>query len=445
MGDIAIRVEKLSKLYRIGPRELYGALRDVLTNAMYIPFRLIASAIRAKQPVAGEPSPDNLLWALKKVSFEVKQGEVVGIIGRNGAGKTTLLKILSRITAPTEGYVEGRGRVGSLLEVGTGFHPELTGRENIYLSGAILGMKRNEIRHKLDEIVSFARVERFIDTPVKRYSSGMGTRLAFAVAAHLDSEIMLVDEVLAVADASFHKKCLGKMGDVAKQGRTVLVVSHNMSLINLLCSRAILLEAGQISCDGTPSSVVERYAMEGHGNSGERVWTCPSTAPGNNRVRLHAVRIVLDGKITGNIGVEKEVSVQVEFWNFVPGACISVSVHLLDAMGSVILCSVNCPSANPQVDEWFNRPHPTGLFRSTCTLPGNFLNDGRYGISVFVRTDTVNPEAAALEAVWFAVHDTAPLFHEYGGRWGGIVRPHLAWHTEFQMPLHHDSELIPLG
>lgn len=260
MNDIAIRVENLSKRYRIGQRERYLTLRDVLTRSFTAPFRLFRRDDQS--PVPNSQSKSNYIWALKDVSFEVKRGEVVGIIGRNGAGKTTLLKILSRITEPTEGYAEVRGRVGSLLEVGTGFHPELTGRENIYLSGAILGMKKREIDRKFDEIVAFAEVEKFLDTPVKHYSSGMYVRLAFAVAAHLEPEILLVDEVLAVGDAAFQKKCLGKMGDVAREGRTVLFVSHNMAAVEHLCSRAILLCNGRVRKLGNVSDVVEFYLSE---------------------------------------------------------------------------------------------------------------------------------------------------------------------------------------
>jgi len=260
MSDVVIRAEKLSKLYRIGQREKFTTLRDVIARTFTAPFRRwFKNNQNEIVPNPQAPVPDNYIWALKDVSFEVKQGEVVGIIGRNGAGKSTLLKILARITEPTEGYAEVRGRVGSLLEVGTGFHPELTGRENIYLSGAVLGMKKREIDRKFDEIVAFAEMEKFIDTPVKYYSSGMYVRLAFAVAAHLDPEILLVDEVLAVGDAAFQKKCLGKMGDVAKEGRTVLFVSHNMAAIENLCSRAILLDNGHIIYSGDTRSVIQTY------------------------------------------------------------------------------------------------------------------------------------------------------------------------------------------
>ena len=253
MTDYAIRVEGLCKEYVIGGREeVDRTFRESITDA-------IAAPLRRLRAIGQEPPPEERFWALKDVSFEVKPGEVVGIIGRNGAGKSTLLKILSRITAPTKGRVEIRGRVASLLEVGTGFHPELTGRENIYLNGAILGMSRAEITRKFDEIVAFAEVEKFLDTPVKRYSSGMYVRLAFAVAAHLEPEILIVDEVLAVGDAEFQKKCLGKMGEVAKQGRTVLFVSHNLRAILRLCSQALLLSGGQPKFYGAVQDCVDRY------------------------------------------------------------------------------------------------------------------------------------------------------------------------------------------
>jgi lipopolysaccharide transport system ATP-binding protein len=254
MSDIAIRVENLGKQYRIGKRERYQTLRDTLTDTVTAPFRWLRNGRSAN----GNSAPDHI-WALKDVSFEIPRGEVVGIIGRNGAGKSTLLKVLSRITEPTEGHAEIHGRVGSLLEVGTGFHPELTGRENIYLNGAILGMRKAEIARKFDEIVAFAEIEKFLDTPVKHYSSGMYMRLAFAVAAHLDPEILIVDEVLAVGDAQFQKKCLGKIGDVAKQGRTVILVSHNIGAIRQLCHRSLLLKSGSLSFYGATQACVQEY------------------------------------------------------------------------------------------------------------------------------------------------------------------------------------------
>jgi lipopolysaccharide transport system ATP-binding protein len=256
MSNLAIKAENISKLYRIGQRDTYKTLRDTLTRAARHPFQIARSLVRGP---TNEPISADTIWALQNVSFEIKRGEVVGIIGRNGAGKSTLLKILSRITEPTTGRIEGYGRVGSLLEVGTGFHPELTGRENVYLNGAILGMKKVEIDRKFDAIVAFAEIEKFLDTPVKHYSSGMYVRLAFAVAAHLEPEILIVDEVLAVGDAAFQKKCIGKMSEVADQGRTVLFVSHNMGVVQMLCNRAILLRHGGVFADDSVTEVIMTY------------------------------------------------------------------------------------------------------------------------------------------------------------------------------------------
>ncbi|MGH8102952.1 MAG: polysaccharide ABC transporter ATP-binding protein [bacterium] len=260
MSEVAIRVNGLGKRYRIGRRESYRTLRDSLTDLIHAPLRHLSLWTEPTSNADEQPQVDDgHVWALRDVSLEIKRGEVLGVIGRNGAGKTTLLKILSRITEPTEGHAEIHGRVGSLLEVGTGFHPELTGRENIYLNGAILGMKRVEIERKFDEIVAFAEIERFIDTPVKRYSSGMYVRLAFAVAAHLELEVLFVDEILAVGDLTFQNKCLGKMGDVAKEGRTVLFVSHNMTAVRNLCGRAVVLDQGQLNVDGSGRDAIEFY------------------------------------------------------------------------------------------------------------------------------------------------------------------------------------------
>ena len=257
MGDAAIRVEGLSKRYRLGELQRYKALRDTLTDALYAPFRRTASLFNGSR--ARKTPAESFIWALKDVSFEIPEGEVVGIVGRNGAGKSTLLKILSRIVEPTSGYARIRGRVCSLLEIGTGFHPELTGRENIYLNGSILGMRRKEIVRKFDAIVDFAGIQRFIDTPVKYYSSGMYVRLAFSVSAHLEPDILLVDEVLAVGDAEFQRKCLGKMGEIASAGRTVLFVSHNMAAMMNLCTAGILVDAGAVTMKGPMRDVVDRY------------------------------------------------------------------------------------------------------------------------------------------------------------------------------------------
>jgi lipopolysaccharide transport system ATP-binding protein len=292
MNNIAIRVENLSKQYRIGgPQAEYQTIRETLTGALQAPVRRLASVARGRSSAEANET----IWALKDVSFEVKQGEVLGIIGRNGAGKSTLLKILSRITVPTEGTVDLYGRVGSLLEVGTGFHPELTGRENVYLNGAILGMKKHEIERKFDEIVHFSGVEKFIDTPVKHYSSGMGVRLAFAVAAHLEPEILLVDEVLAVGDIGFQRKCLGKMEDISTGGRTVLFVSHNMAMTESLCPRAMLLLDGQKAIEGPAPTVIAKYMdkLRAHYSSNLRDRV---DRKGTGEIRFTGVRILgVDG------------------------------------------------------------------------------------------------------------------------------------------------------
>jgi len=312
MSDIAIRVENLSKRYRIGRREKYLTLSEVLTRSFTAPFRLFRRNEHSSD--TNHQSQDNYIWALKDVSFEVKRGEVVGIIGRNGAGKSTLLKILARITDPTEGYAEVRGRVGSLLEVGTGFHPELTGRENIYLSGAVLGMKKKEIDKKFYEIVAFAELEKFIDTPVKHYSSGMYVRLAFAVAAHLDPEILLVDEVLAVGDVAFQRKCLGKMENVAKEGRTVLFVSHNMAAIASLCSKAILLESGKLTKEGEVSKVIENYISSLSMSSENLTVHQRQDRKGSGRVRITDVYLIdQNGRRVREVFSGQKVSFVIEY------------------------------------------------------------------------------------------------------------------------------------
>ena len=316
MSDIAIHVENLGKRYRIGERQRYKALRDTFSNALYAPFRAAVSLFNGQRTTAAREIVDNYFWSLKDVAFDIKQGEAVGIIGRNGAGKSTLLKVLSRITKPTEGYARLHGRVGSLLEVGTGFHPELTGRENIYLNGAIIGMRKKEIERKFDEIVAFAEIEKFIDTPVKFYSSGMYIRLAFAVAAHLEPEILLVDEVLAVGDAAFQKKCLGKMGDVAKEGRTVVFVSHSMPIVQSLCTRSVLIETGRIVFQGDSSQVIERY-LNSATNAGQELYADLSEHPGRlpNMSRALTRMWITDtnNNLLTTVGMASDVVFHVEY------------------------------------------------------------------------------------------------------------------------------------
>jgi lipopolysaccharide transport system ATP-binding protein len=422
MSELALRIENLSKQYRIGQREAYKALRDVLTDAVTRPVRALQSAIQRQPQAMAEQA---MIWALDGVSFDINQGEAVGIVGRNGAGKSTLLKILSRITEPTVGRVALYGRVGSLLEVGTGFHPELSGRENIYLNGAILGMKRAEIERKFDEIVAFAEIERFLDTPVKRYSSGMYVRLAFAVAAHLEPEILIVDEVLAVGDAAFQEKCLGKMGSVAQQGRTILFVSHNMAAIQSLCGRAIWLHDGRIAAEGKPAQVISRYLQTSFSDATERVWDESETAPGNERVRLRRASVrPLHGQPGDPITVRTPFVFAFEYWNLQPGVPLHLSLHLYNEQG--ILIFDVAPIDEPA---WARGAFPAGLFCARCHVPGDLLNDGVYRVDVLALNDqTVIYKQS--NVLVFNIHDSSELRGNWYGKWDGVIRPMLAWETE---------------
>ena len=402
-NDIVIRADGLSKKYVIGheaQRERYVALRDVIARGVLSAMRKAADMARGRIVVPGDEVEE--FWALKNVNFEVKRGEVLGIIGRNGAGKSTLLKILSRITEPTEGRVTIKGRVASLLEVGTGFHPELTGRENIYLNGAILGMKRTEIKRKFDDIVAFAEVEKFLDTPVKRYSSGMYVRLAFAVAAHLEPEILIVDEVLAVGDAEFQKKCLGKMQDVAGHGRTVLFVSHQLSAVQRLCTHGLLLQGGQLVCSGDISAVAERYLMDSRvADNGRRVievedgtcrfmsWhlgtsedsvshTCFSRDTVKICVRLEAKRRVPSAQISvviRNVMGDLLIALnsqdgQQEPIDIVPGACeIQVTMRMPLKEGRYQLDFALADESWSLIDQWIAQPLLTVFSRHETVLP----------------------------------------------------------------------------
>jgi lipopolysaccharide transport system ATP-binding protein len=368
-------------------------------------------------------------WALRDVSFEVNQGEVLGIIGRNGAGKSTLLKILSRVTGPTGGEIGIKGRIASLLEVGTGFHPELTGRENIFLNGAILGMRKWEIAKKFEEIVAFSGCERYIDTPVKRYSSGMYVRLAFAVAAHLESEILILDEVLAVGDAEFQKRCLGKMKDVAGEGRTVLFVSHNLAALNTLCTRGLVLKHGRVEFDGETREAVERHVNSGAVLSGEVRWSERASAPGNERVFLNGVRIVSEGVATSNVVMDRSCDIEIEYTTVEEGLLLNASIHLLDKMGVEILASANFHSANLIRDEWGDRSYPVGRYRTVCTIPANFLNECQYSIRVALVSNGSTIELLTPEIIGFSAQDTGEMRKQYLGGWIGLVRPKLAWQT----------------
>ena len=433
MSSPIISVEHLSKRYIIGhQRNRHDGLRHQIEDTLCSPWRWIRNLSRSRSSNSHLPSPTKEeFWALKDASFEVKQGEVVGIIGRNGAGKSTLLKILSRITEPTSGRVRIKGRVASLLEVGTGFHPELTGRENIFLNGAILGMTKVEIKRKFDEIVAFSEIEKFLDTPVKRYSSGMYVRLAFAVAAHLEPEILIVDEVLAVGDASFRKKCLGKMKDVSKrEGRTVLFVSHNMAAVANLCSEAILLVQGKTLEQGSTDSIIQSYLQAGAVSSGEVIWKDPASAPGNDRVRLRGVRVRGNGSTTAQVAIDQSCQIEVEYWNLTAGLYLTVSVMLRDKVGIEVFNCGNLPSANLICDSWSGKPFPTGLFRSVCIIPQNLLNDGRYTFEVAIISNLKTIEVLTDKSFSFDAYDGGEMCKEYTGVWSGVIRPKLAWQTE---------------
>ncbi len=422
MGDVVIRVENLSKFYRIGQRVPYKALRDSLTDAMYAPFRAVASMFNGRSqersPDRQEPNPS--IWALKDISFEVKLGEVVGIIGRNGAGKSTLLKILSRITEPTEGQAEIHGRVGSLLEVGTGFHPELTGRENIYLNGAILGMKKAEIERKFDEIVAFAEVEKFIDTPVKHYSSGMHVRLAFAVAAHLEPEILLVDEVLAVGDVAFQTKCLGKMGDVAKEGRTVLFVSHNMGAVVSLCRRCFLLDSGQIMLTGSSDEVVSNYLSTKSSIREMSVREVASDA-------YFTLVAVLDakGEPTEVVQCTSGFAIRFEYDVIRPIAGLEVSFSLFDRYGSKIFYSGLSKSKNGS-----NLDHEPGHYVATVNIPERFLAPGIYTITAGLHRPNVEVFDRRDNVIGFSVVESGSEDYRYAGHNIGSILVCFDWSRE---------------
>jgi homopolymeric O-antigen transport system ATP-binding protein len=443
MSDTAILCEGLSKRYPLGQDRGYKALRDAISDAAAVPFRRLRSVMSNGNGTSRSLFPNNpvrdSIWALDDVSFEVKRGEVVGIIGRNGAGKSTLLKILSRITRPTKGHAEVNGRVGSLLEVGTGFHPELTGRENIYLNGAILGMRKAEIARKFDEIVAFAEVEKFIDTAVKRYSSGMYVRLAFAVAAHMETEVLLVDEVLAVGDAQFQKKCLGKMGDVARQGRTVLFVSHSMPSVTRLCEKGILLGDGQVLMAAPIMETTREYLRSNLGTTAQRVWPHRETAPGDEVARLKAVRVISQGVVTETVDIRRSVKIELEYWNQKPGAVLLPAVTFIDDQGTLLFASA--PFADPQ---WEGRPMPTGHYRAECVVPGNFLTEGQIRVCAEISTREPMYQIHCIEfdAVCFQVVETGEPGSVRGG-WGrhipGVVRPMLDWHSEIVSTALYDD------
>jgi lipopolysaccharide transport system ATP-binding protein len=414
----AITAARLSKRYRIGElQSSYGTLRESLV-------RVAKRAVRR-----GHRHHHEEIWALRDVSFEVPEGQVIGVIGRNGAGKSTLLKILTRITTPTGGRAEIRGRVGSLLEVGTGFHPELTGRENVFLNGSVLGMKRKEIAGKLDEIVDFAGIDRFLDTPVKRYSSGMYVRLAFAVAAHLEPEILLVDEVLAVGDAEFQRRCLGRMQDFGQSGRTVLFVSHNMQAIARLCERTILLSDGEIERDGRSPDVVAHYLQSGQGSGSYREWTEADEARSDGVAKLRWIRIIQDGETVDTADVRRPIGIELAFTVISPGQSLFPKIKVNSAEGEIVFNAFDTDS------RWHDPVRP-GDYVATAWIPGNVLNEGLFTVDPAVTSlgsGKLLPHAGARQAVSFHVHDPGDGDSARGrftGQLRGVVRPLLEWTLE---------------
>jgi len=423
MRDIAIRTDGLSKQYRIGIRHNgYRTLRDTLTDAFAAPFR------RARRLFRGQPygaaDMNETIWALKDVSFEIKRGEVVGVIGKNGAGKTTLLKILSRITEPTKGQAEIYGRVGSLLEVGTGFHPELTGRENIYLNGAILGMRKAEIEQKFDEIVDFAEIEKFIDTPVKHYSSGMYVRLAFAVAAHLEPEILLVDEVLAVGDAAFQRKCLGKIGDVVKEGRTVLFVSHNMGAIHSLTKSCIYLKSGRIEGHAKTQQIINQYLddiSEQRINARAEVDFYRRDIQSSSPARLTRIWVNDQTKAipTLEMGADFSIFVEIEVREQLKRANLTVVLKDIQGRRAALFFSW---------DNDFSLSLEVGIHVVELGIDGLPLTPGHYFVDIGVNQ---SPNAAAYDVIQdlplFEIAEKGKIIHWHDRPWGSVHWNKVCW------------------
>lgn len=431
MSDIAVRVVGVSKRYRIGAKqEKYKTLRDTLTETALRPFRAMKSLARPNGHSGSLDSQSRIrnakfdsIWALKDVSFDIKRGEVVGIIGRNGAGKSTLLKILSRITEPTEGYADISGRIASLLEVGTGFHPELTGRENIYLNGSILGMKHAEIQRKFDEIVAFAEIEKFIDTPVKHYSSGMYVRLAFAVTAHLDPEILLVDELLAVGDAAFQKKCMGKMEDVAETGRTVLFVSHNMGAIASLCKRAVLLDSGRVVLATSSAEVISAYLKIGTSKGVGIVELTPVPSD------AYFTRITIldeEDKPVGSVLSTSALNILIDYRVLRTIAELDVTFMLYDRRGSIIFYS----GLSKSRAAWAESSHEPGSYAAKASIPANFLAPGSYTIGISLHRPNLQRFDRRDNVIRFDIVEAGSSDYKYEGRDIGSILVDLVWELE---------------
>jgi lipopolysaccharide transport system ATP-binding protein len=433
--DRAIHIEGLGKRYRRGETvDLKRTFRETLATlprhfANKLRRAAATPAAHARGSIAADaPDPDTppgTFWALRDVTLDIHHGDVVGLIGPNGAGKSTLLKLLSRVTNPTAGRAELHGRIASLLEVGTGFHQELTGRENVYFNAAVLGMRKAEIDRRFDEIVEFAGVERFIDTPVKRYSSGMYVRLAFAVAAHLEAKVMLVDEVLAVGDSEFQKKCLGRLKDMSSTGRTVIYVSHNMTSVRELCRRAIHLDQGRLVQYGPVQQVIEQYLKGSEDRANEVAWTDLKTAPGDDKARVTAVRVLgRDGAACRVADIDQPVVIETDYAVLTDGSPLNLALYVYNREDVCVFCAPSMTDA-----QWYQRPHPIGRYRSRCTIPGRLLNKGYYFASVFLVEKGNYPVTHLHRIVAFELIDLESKGSYYGS-WIGIIRPQLEWKTE---------------
>lgn len=429
MDNYAIRLRDISKKYNIGATRFQKEnFKESFSRIVTSPFKKIGGILKGEASAAS--SLDKAFWALRDINFDIRSGETVGLVGFNGAGKSTLLKVLTRITQPTTGYGEINGRVGSLLEVGTGFHPELTGRDNIFLNGSILGMSHKRIKSKFDEIIDFSGVEEFIDTPVKHYSSGMYVRLAFAVASNLDSEVLLVDEVLAVGDARFQKKCLSKMNSIGDEGRTIVFVSHNMGAVTRLCKRAILLADGQIVDDGPAANVVAKYMTSGITQVGCREWYNETEKPGDETVQLLAVRVYdKDGATIDSTDIRNSITLEMEFQVLNDGYKFLPHFHLFNEAG------VNMMSIVDLDKEWQDKVRPKGVYRTAVTIPGNFFSE----CTVFVHANMLSLDPpivrfSAQDAIAFQVFDSLQgnsARGVYVGPLNSIVRPAFEWQTTY--------------
>ena len=434
-SDVAISIDSLSKIYRIGAedhiQESFAAQVTSFVRSPFSNYQKYRSLYNFDDVFDGGYDERTVLWALRDISFEVKKGEVIGIVGINGAGKSTLLKVLSKITPPTRGRIEICGRVSSLLEVGTGFHQELTGRENVFLNGTVLGMTKREVEDKFDEIVEFSGVEKFLDTPVKRYSSGMRVRLAFAVAAYLEPEILIIDEVLAVGDAAFQKQCLNKMQDVGQEGRTVLFVSHNMPAVTRLCERCILLNNGQVIQDGDAEDVVSSYLNAGHGTTAQKTWPERDQAPGDDVVRLRAVRVrTEDGTVREGMDIRQAIGVEMEFDVAECGHNLMPYYDLFNEEGTKIFAAIDLDP------EWEERHRSVGRYVSTAWIPGNLLSEGLVYVRASIRTDDRRLRRfSERDVIAFHVIDSGDPDSARGswpGRLEGTVRPRLRWETRYE-------------